>query len=251
MRTLNRSVPDRPLWGVFDKCLLSLAAVTAFIGCEAGTSVEPQVTPHFAMRAAAPVAHASGGGTVDTSAGRSTYAFHASVNGAGIVEGTVELHFSSADVNIHGNVTCLVIDDNDAWFGAVITRSDRESGNFAVGGDFVWRAEDNGEGADTDPPDQVSSFFGRFAANFCNTQFPVSQKDWTNGNVQIDGGQSSSVNGRCFGQITSGIASTWPWAHNGQGAFPPPPGSIALWIDVFGDQIGISTVHDLQVLFCG
>jgi hypothetical protein len=55
---------------------------------------------------------------------------------------------------------------------------------------------------------------------------------------------------RCYGEIASGIASTWPWAHEGQAAFPPPPGAIALWLQLFGPQVGVSSVRDLQLLFC-
>ncbi len=55
----------------------------------------------------------------------------------------------------------------------------------------------------------------------------------------------------CYGQITSGIASTWPWAHDDRIAFPPPPGSLHLWVETFGPLVGISTVHELQLLFCG
>jgi hypothetical protein len=56
---------------------------------------------------------------------------------------------------------------------------------------------------------------------------------------------------QCYGQIVSGIASTWPWAHDDKSAFPPPPGSLHLWLESFGAQIGISTVRELQLLFCG
>jgi hypothetical protein len=55
---------------------------------------------------------------------------------------------------------------------------------------------------------------------------------------------------QCYGAIAAGIASTWPWAHNGQTDFPPPPGSLDLWLKLFGPQVGVSTVRDLQVLFC-
>ena len=56
----------------------------------------------------------------------------------------------------------------------------------------------------------------------------------------------------CQGQITSLIASTWPFAHDGQVDFPPPPGSIALWLQDIGEPFfGVSTVRELQVLFCG
>jgi len=55
---------------------------------------------------------------------------------------------------------------------------------------------------------------------------------------------------QCYGAIISGIASTWPWAHNDQTAFPPPPGAIALWLRLFGPLVGVSSVHELQLLFC-
>jgi hypothetical protein len=54
----------------------------------------------------------------------------------------------------------------------------------------------------------------------------------------------------CAGQIVAGIASTWPWAHDSRVAFPPPPGSIALWVELFGPSVGISSVQELQDLFC-
>lgn len=54
----------------------------------------------------------------------------------------------------------------------------------------------------------------------------------------------------CYGQILAGIAATWPWAHEGQVAFAPPPGAIALWLQLFGSQAGVSSVRDLQLLFC-
>ena len=55
---------------------------------------------------------------------------------------------------------------------------------------------------------------------------------------------------RCYGAITAGIASTWPWAHDGKSAFPPPPGALALWLREFGPLVGVSSVRDLQLLFC-
>jgi len=55
---------------------------------------------------------------------------------------------------------------------------------------------------------------------------------------------------KCNGQIVAGIAATWPWAHDDKAAFPPPPGSLALWIREFGPGLGISSVRDLQILFC-
>ena len=54
----------------------------------------------------------------------------------------------------------------------------------------------------------------------------------------------------CYGQIVAGIAATWPWAHDGKSGFPPSPGAVALWIREFGPSVGVSSVRELQVLFC-
>ena len=66
------------------------------------------------------------------------------------------------------------------------------------------------------------------------------------GSAQAQTGPSN----QCYGAISAGIASTWPWAHEGQTFFPPPPGALKLWIEIFGPDLGISSVRDLQLLFC-
>jgi hypothetical protein len=68
-------------------------------------------------------------------------------------------------------------------------------------------------------------------------------------------GASSAVaqtgpSNQCYGAIAAGISSTWPWAHEGHSAFPPSPGAIALFVTLFGPQIGVSSVRELQLLFC-
>ena len=44
------------------------------------------------------------------------------------------------------------------------------------------------------------------------------------GSAQAQTGPSN----QCYGAIAAGIAATWPWAHEGQMEFPPPPGALAL-----------------------
>ena len=63
-------------------------------------------------------------------------------------------------------------------------------------------------------------------------------------------GAAQGPSNQCYGAIASGIASTWPWAHDDKVAFSPPPGSLALWIQEFGPAVGVSSVRDLQKLFC-
>ena len=61
---------------------------------------------------------------------------------------------------------------------------------------------------------------------------------------------AASPESKCAGQVVAGIAATWPWAHNDKVAFPPPPGAIALWVREFGPDVGVSSVRQLQLLFC-
>jgi hypothetical protein len=65
------------------------------------------------------------------------------------------------------------------------------------------------------------------------------------------GPTSEEPDRRCYGQLVSGINTTWPWAHFDKEAFPPPPGAIALWVQLFGPDIGVNTVRELQLRFCG
>lgn len=64
------------------------------------------------------------------------------------------------------------------------------------------------------------------------------------------GQRQTGPSNQCYGAITSGIASTWPWAHLDKVAFAPPPGALALWVREFGPSAGISSVRELQILFC-
>jgi hypothetical protein len=70
------------------------------------------------------------------------------------------------------------------------------------------------------------------------------------GSAAVTEARANGPSNRCYGQIASGIASTWPWAHDNKAAFEPSPGSIALWIKTFGPDLGISSVRQLQLLFC-
>jgi hypothetical protein len=66
----------------------------------------------------------------------------------------------------------------------------------------------------------------------------------------LAGPASAGPDNRCYGEVASGIASTWPWAHDGQEDFPPPPGGLALWVQEFGPDVGVTSVRELQLLFC-
>lgn len=160
--------------------LLGTAAVLA--AC--GSATEPRLLASDPLLKSdnAPAHLVSGGGTVDVTLGRSTYAFHASMNGAGAVSGSFELHFTSVDANVHGTITCLVVDGNTAWLGGVTTRSSDES-LVPVGREFDWVAQDNGEGANA-AADRISGFRVGSAAR-CLLMQDFLARDWTNGNVLV------------------------------------------------------------------
>ena len=65
------------------------------------------------------------------------------------------------------------------------------------------------------------------------------------------GPPSAKPDKQCYGELVSGINTTWPWAHFDKEAFPPPPGAIALWVQLFGPDFGVNSVRELQLRFCG
>jgi hypothetical protein len=62
--------------------------------------------------------------------------------------------------------------------------------------------------------------------------------------------QAQDPSSQCYGQIIAGISATWPWAHDGRTDFAPSPGAIALWLQIFGPDVGVSSVRELQLMFC-
>ena len=64
--------------------------------------------------------------------------------------------------------------------------------------------------------------------------------------------QAEPPDAACGGLVVSDIASTWPWAHEGQEFFAPPPGGLAKWIDEVGEPFfGVSSVEELKEFICG
>ena len=82
------------------------------------------------------------------------------------------------------------------------------------------------------------------------TEPAVPEPEAVNAELLVVAANEASTQGishRCFGQLVSEIASTWPWARDHE-TFPPPPGSIALWIETYLPEG--STVRSLQQMFC-
>jgi hypothetical protein len=153
------------------------------------TGFSPSASVQASSRA--PVNKVSGGGKVDFSIlgppnGEETYGFNASVDGDGNVKGEFQANFSSPDVTFHAEVTCLAVNANNAWLGAVVTQT-HDPVLWPVGTQGVIRVQDNGEGAN-DPPDALG-YWVLVPANTCGLRrvggvfgvlFP-----WTHGNAQV------------------------------------------------------------------
>ena len=170
--------------------LLLAAGVAA---CHDDVPTIPPEGPLFAEVGSRPVYQVSGGGSVvredPSGTRRSVYAFHAMIDATGQASGEAEIHFTSTPAHLHIDVQCVVVKGNEAWLSGPVTRTDNP--HYYLGGVFLWRVQDNGQGGSAEP-DRISSFVWRPEQNYpaaaCVWQ-PESMvlDDWTNGTVQIRG----------------------------------------------------------------
>jgi hypothetical protein len=188
------------------KPLVVLAVTTFSLSCDAALT-DSTSSPEFAETWDPLVYQVTGGGTVESAFGLGAYAFQGSVSALGLVNGQVEIHFSSNPIEVHGAVTCVDVVGGDAWLGAVITRSNATGPGLAVGRELVWRVRDAGEGASA-APDGFRGFARRSAETCVNRPaFPL--VEWTNGNVQVMA-MPSVGKGRvklCSARSSDGIAT--------------------------------------------
>jgi hypothetical protein len=171
--------------------LLLLAAALA--ACHDDGPTIPTDGPLFAEVGSRPVYQVSGGGSVvreDLSGTRrSVYAFSATLDATGAASGQAEIHFTSNPAHLHIDVTCVVVRGNEAWLSGPVTRSDNPQ--FYLGGVFLWRVQDNGQGPSA-APDRISSFVWNPSHNYppsaCLWQpESMTMGPWTNGGVDIRG----------------------------------------------------------------
>jgi hypothetical protein len=140
---LRKSIGRSPLRRGF----LSTALLSALLGVMALPSAWANGNPS-----------ASGHANLTINGGLQTYSFNAIQNRNGSVSGHLTLDSRGQNINFQGNVTCLVINGNEAIIGGIITHITPNSDPsffFLVGQPFVLRVVDNGEGA-PDPVDLVS-----------------------------------------------------------------------------------------------
>lgn len=80
---------------------------------------------------------------------------------------------------IHVEITCLVVEGNDAWVSGLITHPD-----FLAGSPAITRVRDNGTSAN-DPADQVSFTFLAPSADACLDKPALPLFDLINGQVKV------------------------------------------------------------------
>jgi len=142
---LRKSIGRSPLRRGF----LSTALLSALLGVMALPSAWANGNPS-----------ASGHANLTINGGLQTYSFSA-IQGPNGVSGHFTNDSRAQDVIFQGDVTCLVINGNEAIIGGIITHITPNSDPFwfqFLGQPFVLRVVDNGEGA-PDPVDLVSDNF--------------------------------------------------------------------------------------------
>ena len=101
---------------------------------------------------------ASGHANLTINGGLQTYSFNAIQHKNGSVSGHFTVDSRGQNINLQGDVTCLIITGDEAIIGGIITHITPNSDpaySSLLGQPFVLRVVDNGEGAN-DPVDLVS-----------------------------------------------------------------------------------------------
>ncbi len=151
--------------------VLLLLSATATTACESPTEQTSSVvrSPMLERSASAPVHMLTGGGKTDLLAFElppETYAFSAMVDADGNVRGEAEMKLSDPLVNLHAQITCLVVEGNSAWVGGVVTRTS-DPVSVPEGRQFWTQVLDNGAGNASDP-DRIGFIRLGAPASRCN-----------------------------------------------------------------------------------
>jgi hypothetical protein len=90
--------------------------------------------------------------------GETSVSVHATVGKDGVVSGQFEQHNPVLGLNVHGRVTCVVVDGNRALISGLFSNVKRGTlSGVEEGNGFILVVEDNGQGAQS-PPDRVSPY---------------------------------------------------------------------------------------------
>jgi hypothetical protein len=97
-------------------------------------------------------------------------------------KGEFEFHDQNNGLNVHGDVTCLVVMGNQIIAGGVVEQSD--DAGLPVGSEVIWFAEDNGEGSNA-APDRVTRPMPGVRKGQCSGFKFVSGAEIEGGNFQV------------------------------------------------------------------
>ncbi len=165
-----------------------------------------------------------------------TFSFNASKYSDGSTEGMFELFSRTADVRLHGDVTCLTIFGSTAWVGGSITTE----GPFK-GRDAVFRAADLGAGTKGEFEDRLSLLGVRApgaAQAFCDSTPPTPGLDFgVQGNITISSPGQASFTAVDVTELT-GVGVFVPCALDGVGEVVLLDGSLMNLFHFTEDQAG-------------
>jgi hypothetical protein len=134
------------------------------------------------------VESARGGGHVHVDGEWRTFAFTAKNFPDETTKGQFQLQNRATGLKVHGEVTCLVVDGNTAYVGAIITHSNV----FANEGQtVVWIVRDNGEGSESQA-DQISGLRPTGLPpgdQLCRARLPQPLVRIESGNIQVTDAQ--------------------------------------------------------------
>jgi len=165
--------------------LLLLACTPLFaLACQSPAGIaDSGPSALFERSTSAPVHIVSVGGSLVGS--EEKYGLTAQKDANGEVSGHLVVRLLDHVVSFTGDVTCLQVQDNMAWIGVLITKSDATTGPMVEGRSFWFRVQDNGEGADA-PVDRISSLNPGGGAARCNERRTGLSLAWEmQGNVQV------------------------------------------------------------------
>lgn len=130
---------------------------------------------------------ANGQGTLLLNGNRQTFAFHAREKN-GIVSGNIQVVDRNWGIVYHGEINCMVIDENVATLSGEITRdSEGIIENYPDWKYFWFRVIDNGEGNNA-VPDEFSDIYCFIEFFPCDIEVPldaIPMFEILNGNFQV------------------------------------------------------------------
>lgn len=89
---------------------------------------------------------------------------------------------------VHGKVSCVVIDGNNAWVSGILTHSNTNDDFDYAGIGFFIKLQDNGKNRDQDTPDMASFLYGGDPAFYefsCYGMYEVDLYPLNNGQLSI------------------------------------------------------------------